>query len=894
MSSQPTKHTHAAADNIIINELMYHAGSDLDTDDYIELYNPTGSPIDISGWCFSAGITGCFANGTTVAAGQYIVAAKNIAQAQTTYSITASLEYAGNLSNSGETVTLINTSAEVVDTVTYSDQAPWPASPDGTGPSLELKDPNLDNTLSTSWGGSLNNGGTPAAENSLTNSNLPTITIETKPTGVTANTITHVTAQVEGNATVELVYKVNFDNEQTVTMYDDGTHNDGAASDGLYGADIPGQLAGKLVRYRVTATNIGGTSTAPSNDDSQDYYGYVVVDPSQVGSTPILQWFISDTNYTSLQAENVLNEVYYPCVIAYGDQVFDNSQIRLKGEYSSTFDKKPYKVKLPTGYYIEMPNVLTTALNEFHLNSDFPNNQYVASLVSWRAFERAGFDMPQMEKVQLQRNGNFEGAYTLAEKYDKEWRARRPFFNTGILYEDYFERKYPSGDDHSDIESWRTNMSQAYSETKQQYVRDNNNLANIVNFMATAAILRHHDWTAESNVFEHLDTADTGRWSVYPWDLDLTLQDLIANNNPATGKGDMIDPNEVVSSLNAENRFFATAIWEDPELRAMYQRRIRTLVEKIYGNGWIQSQVDTEYAKAQTAAELDYTKWYDYEFATHTQPILDILTGLGYDYNDPVIIEGYTENSTGLQMEDFPDPITAIAPLTPANRLFALKNQLSQRKELFLGDYVQRGLIPAAQPDNTKVFINEIGYNPAGGTQHQYIELYNPNNYAVDISGWQIPEIGLAFPQGSAVAANKYVLAVKDDPAFRTGYSGRLILTEFSSELPNQSITLHLRNSNGAIADTVDETITQSDSGSISRLASQTGNDFESTSPTPGLPNPQQCADIDSCSQSSIMSSEFIDSIKPGGSNFRTYLLVFIGITLALTTASIAIVKLKK
>ncbi len=850
--SQKTNIAHAAPDNIIINELMYHPLSDLDNDDYIELYNPTVSPIDISGWCFTAGITGCFANGTTVGAGQYIIAAKNIVQAQTTYGVTAVLEYGGNLSNSGETITLANASSVTVDTITYSDHSPWSASPDGTGPSLELKDPNLDNSLPTSWSASINSP-TPTAQNSVVNTNLPSVTIQNKPTGIAANASANVTATVSNAATVDLIYQVNFDGEQTLTMYDDGAHGDGAVSDNVFGATIPGQLAGKLVRYKVSATSIGGSATAPSNDDSLDYFGYVVQDPSQTGTTPILQWFITDANYTSLINEDVNAKVYYPCVIAYGDQVFDNSQIRIKGEYSATFDKLPFKVKLPSGYSIEMPGTLTTPLSEFHLNSDFPNNNYVVSLTSWRAFERAGFTMPQMEKIQLQRNGSFEGAYTLAEKYDKEWRDRMPLYSTGNTYEDYWEKKNPSDNDRADIESWRTNMSQVYSEAKREYVLDNNNIPNIINFMATAAILRHHDWSAETNVLEFHDTAGTGRWSVLPWDLDLAMQQLVPTDNPSAGYGDMIDPSDTVPSVSADARFFARSIWEDPELKEMYQRRIRTLVESIYGDNWIQNTVDIEYAKAQTAAEQDYTKWYNYEFTTKIQPIIDLITGLGFDTNSPEVIQGYTEQSTGMPMADFPDPVTAIAPLTPANRIAVLKHQLTLRKNAFLGDYVDRGLIPGAQPSDAKVLINEINYNPIGGPNHEYIEFYNSNNYAVDMSGWQIESIGLTLPGGSVIAAGSYALVVKNDPAFRAQYGGgKLILAEYSSELNNQSAILNLTNSNNQIVETASYGIVNtptaesiSSSGSVSRSsASFLGSSLaslEASSLTPGDKNPNEC-----------------------------------------------------
>src|SRR5690349_16552181 len=95
----------AAPADVVINELMYHAVSDLDGDDFLELYNRGATPVDVSGWSFS-GITLTLPAGTTVASGGYLVVAKDAAQFQATYGFAPAAVYGGNLSNSGETVAL--------------------------------------------------------------------------------------------------------------------------------------------------------------------------------------------------------------------------------------------------------------------------------------------------------------------------------------------------------------------------------------------------------------------------------------------------------------------------------------------------------------------------------------------------------------------------------------------------------------------------------------------------------------------------------------------------------------------------------------------------------------------------------------------------------------------
>ncbi|HRK47968.1 MAG TPA: lamin tail domain-containing protein, partial [Nocardioides sp.] len=157
----------AAPTDVVINEMMYHAVSDLDGDDYLELYNRGTTPVDLSGWSFS-GITLTFAAGTSIAAGGFLVVAKDAAQFQATYGFAPAAVYGGNLSNSGETVALRDATAATIDSVSFLDVDPWPVTADGEGPSLELIDATLENNDPLNWAAATNGPRrTPGAPNSV-------------------------------------------------------------------------------------------------------------------------------------------------------------------------------------------------------------------------------------------------------------------------------------------------------------------------------------------------------------------------------------------------------------------------------------------------------------------------------------------------------------------------------------------------------------------------------------------------------------------------------------------------------------------------------------------------------------------------------------------------------
>ena len=148
---------------VIIQELMYrprNSNSAVDSNnlEFIEIYNPTDEPVDLTGWAIGGGVDYRFRAGTQIAARENLVVVRfdpidpaMLRAFRFHYAIDDSVRligpYGGKLSNSGETVRLLrliesppNTPQlfrhAVEDEVTYADAAPWPEEADGFGHSL--------------------------------------------------------------------------------------------------------------------------------------------------------------------------------------------------------------------------------------------------------------------------------------------------------------------------------------------------------------------------------------------------------------------------------------------------------------------------------------------------------------------------------------------------------------------------------------------------------------------------------------------------------------------------------------------------------------------------------------------------------------------------------------
>ncbi|MBK1828632.1 lamin tail domain-containing protein [Haloferula rosea] len=136
----------------VINEFHYNSSENELYEEFIELHNPGDAPYDLTGHAISDAVSFSFAPGTTIPAGGYLVIAQDPATIESRYGITGVLgPWSGKLSSKGEEIELRDAADGKVDSVDYQAGFPWPTMADGGGPSAELMNPLLDNSLGSSW-----------------------------------------------------------------------------------------------------------------------------------------------------------------------------------------------------------------------------------------------------------------------------------------------------------------------------------------------------------------------------------------------------------------------------------------------------------------------------------------------------------------------------------------------------------------------------------------------------------------------------------------------------------------------------------------------------------------------------------------------------------------------
>ena len=315
---------HRKVGPVVINEIHYDPDVKTELAEFVELHNVTDEPIDLAGWYFSRGIDFVFGAGVSIPAEGFVVVAQDAGEFRAKFGFAPAGQFIGNLDNDGETICLRDAGGEKIDEVDYQLGFPWPTvgdpvpdvdPPNGTGHSIQLINPAMDNDLGGSWRSMLP---TPGGNNASLSANAPPLMRQVghspvQPAGGEPVVITVKVTDEDGVSSVILSYQIvepgNYislndaqytTNWAAVPMYDNGTNGDVEPFDETYTAVLPAglQVHRRLIRYRITAVDgIGLSITGPYPDDPQPNFAYFVYDgvPAWQGAirpgvTPVVEY----------------------------------------------------------------------------------------------------------------------------------------------------------------------------------------------------------------------------------------------------------------------------------------------------------------------------------------------------------------------------------------------------------------------------------------------------------------------------------------------------------------------------------------------------------------------------------------------------------------------------
>lgn len=297
------------AQDVAINEIMYHPASQSPRDEWIELHNRGATNVNLTGWRLRGGVDFDFPSNTILSAGAYLVVAGHQSTFQALhpgvpnvvgdfvvmratnvagYTIT---NWQNTLGNTRDEIELENGSGARIDRVEYADEGDWAqrqrslndggyrgwvwfAEHDGLGKSLELRNSALPNEHGQNWTASVVVGGTPGQPNSVATTDLPPMILGVAhfplvPRSIDSISVTaRIVDELASGLSVQLAWRVDAGvppPSQFTPMFDDGMHGDGLAGDGIYAATLPAQANNSIIEFYVSASDSGGaTRTWPA------------------------------------------------------------------------------------------------------------------------------------------------------------------------------------------------------------------------------------------------------------------------------------------------------------------------------------------------------------------------------------------------------------------------------------------------------------------------------------------------------------------------------------------------------------------------------------------------------------------------------------------------------
>ncbi|MCP3974127.1 MAG: hypothetical protein GY720_06515, partial [bacterium] len=310
-------------------------------------------------------------------------------------------------------------------------------------------------------------------------------------------------------------------------------------------------------------------------------------------------------------------------------------------------------------------------------------------------------------------------------------------------------------------------------ESRRLFVHDNVDLPATINYMATRhGVLGDND-AAFKNYLLYRDTEGTGQWRMLPWDYDFSFG-YITGADIDTIDGDK-DPDRMVDG----NRMMS-AIYAVPEFEEMYFTRIRTLMDNTLHSGpappegrWYESRLDYWGARVAPLVPLDHAVWQ-------------------YPLQNPGVYSPPVSNGNV--------PFATMDSRIRSEFLTVRRNFLEAHSLV-----PASGLATPAQID-----ITAIEHDPASGNQdEEYIELSNPNGFAVDLSEWTLAGgIGFTVPPGCVIPANSSLYLTPDVPSFIArstspkGGEGRFVVGNYSGHLSNFAEEIRLLSPEGVLVDT--------------------------------------------------------------------------------------------
>ena len=393
-------------------------------------------------------------------------------------------------------------------------------------------------------------------------------------------------------ASATLRYRVMYGAEVDLPMTDNGTSGDAAAGDGVYTAVIPAGVAqpGQMIRYFITAVDSSALTTreprildTTGDDQSPQYHGTIVRDPALTSQLPIFHWFTQ--NEASADTRTGARASVF-----YNGEFYDNIFVRQRGAATSIGSQKFDFNEDVKKFFV---NDVVGAVEEINLNSNGSDPTFIRQTLSFDTIEAVGNPSLESFLVLMRVNDNADRVGVFIEQPDEDYLERQGFDPNGALYKFVqrgnlnpvfadtttgVEKKTRLDEDFSDLQEIVTGLALPTVEARRNFVFDNFDVPNLINYLAARAILNDAD-DVRKNFYLYRDTEGDRLWRLIPWDKDWSY------GVQGDGGAHLAHPFFGEFEHLKQNANQWNVLWDvvfgTPETKTLYLRRVRTLMDEF-------------------------------------------------------------------------------------------------------------------------------------------------------------------------------------------------------------------------------------------------------------------------------------------------------------------------
>lgn len=593
-----------------------------------------------------------------------------------------------------------------------------------------------------------------------------------------------ITARVSGASDVTVFYRNGFGAEVAVSMMSEDGEN--------FRVNIPGGLSGDLIRWRFVALDSEGrvTREPPFEDpeNSAEYFGVPVANPDIESNARIMEWFITPGDYRLLTFLQTVR-----AGIFFEGEYYDNVRFEVRGQATASFFKKGFSLN-----FNRRQRFLWKAgeprVKEIDLMTNWGDKAKIRNEMAYEILRESGVPTHFAETIRLQQNGQFFSLTDMVEDGDDLYLERAGLNPDGTLYKadqttlmtddlgmDGLVRVQAGADPGLEKLQGLIQMINQDDPDRWNDIFEQIDLPRTINSLAGLVTIMQTDMGAKNYYLYH-DPEVVDGWSLLPWDLDLTFGRNFTERNPV--EAGYFDRRlfaqgytEFSPSENNTNLLVELLLRGNPRTRAMFFRRLRTLVDRYLASSFIPDRAQQQ---------LD-------RISPSVRPLLSrdaYLDAVSWGYWADGSPAPRSWSSTNVDAETMERAI---------NRLL-LEWLPERRLEVFQNTPDLPG--PQIAPI---VRIGALDFDPFSDDQDQeFVELFNLSPAAVDVSGWRIAgAVSMTLPPGTVIPAGGNLYLSPDKAAFLqrdlspTGGEQRFVLAPYSGNLAAEGETIDLYDERG-------------------------------------------------------------------------------------------------